>query len=59
MDEVQRAKAIEAEKEFYDLPLDDKTRALIVDWGKRNYPKCGYRKLGLIISQRESFSEEE
>lgn len=57
MDEAERLEAAaEAEKEFHDLPLDDAARASIVNWGMRNYPKCGYRKLGLIVSQRESFS---
>ena len=57
MDEAQRLEAAsEAEKEFFNL--DDKTRDAIVAWGQRHYPKCGYRKLGLIVSQRESFCEE-
>lgn len=42
MDEVERAKAVDAEKEFYDLPIDDKTRQVIVDWGTKHYPKCGF-----------------
>lgn len=66
MDPEQKAKmnaaAAEAEKEFYTMFADPTKHVVTVDeliaWGKKHYPHCGYKRLGLIVSQRENFSKE-
>ena len=47
----------EAEKDFYDNVFEEGTPGDVVEWAKRWYPKCGYKRLGLIISQRENFAD--
>ena len=72
MEPEQKAKmdaaAAEAEKDFYEMftnafggikkGLAEDVQNLVTDWGKRHYMKCGYKRLGLIVSQRESFNSE-
>ena len=61
MDAEQKAKmdaaAAQAESEFYDT-LDEDTRKAVIGWASRHWQKAGYKRIGLIVSQRESFNSE-